>query len=198
MVRVSGVQHETDRREFVGQAQTFPVRIGGEAGERDHVDLGGHVVGGEQVGQLVFVPLGAQRLAESTHDPGGVRELGGEPVIGVDGALEYPVTPFLGARPGDRAQHPVGESGSGAGADLFGEGDRFVHGGVGGDPGGQQLVGAEAQHVENGGVDRGHWPVRGEGDHAIVETLHAQGAVGELGREGGIRCAQGGALNAGR
>ncbi len=50
----------------------------------------------------------------------------------------------------------------------------------------QQLVGAEAQHVEDRRVELVQRAVAARGEHRVVGALAAQGAVGQLGRERGV------------
>jgi hypothetical protein len=57
---------------------------------------------------------------------------------------------------------------------------------VGADAGIQDLVGAEAENVEHRRVELGQGAVTAGGKDRVVGALAAQGAVGELGREGGI------------
>ena len=54
------------------------------------------------------------------------------------------------------------------------------------DPGAEDLVGAQAQRVQDDGVDLVHGTPRSLGDDRVQQSLHAQGAVGQLGGEGGV------------
>ena len=58
---------------------------------------------------------------------------------------------------------------------------------MGADAGAEQLVGAEAQHVEDRRVELFQRAVAARGEHRVVRAPAAQGAVGQLGRERGRR-----------
>lgn len=59
-------------------------------------------------------------------------------------------------------------------------------GGVAGDPGGQQLVRAEREHVQDRRVHLAQRPVDAGGDDRVVGALQAQRAVDEFGGERGV------------
>ena len=57
---------------------------------------------------------------------------------------------------------------------------------MGADAGTEQLVAAQAQDVEHRRVELVQRTVAARGEHRVVGALAAQGAVGELGRQGGV------------
>jgi len=58
------------------------------------------------------------------------------------------------------------------------------------DPGGQQLVGAEPQDVEQRGVDVGERAGAARGEHGVVAAAAAERAVGQLGGQRGVAACQ--------
>ena len=90
----------------------------------------------------------------------------------------------------DAAEHGVDVAGDPGAADRLGEVDRGRDGGVGADPGAEQLVRAEAQHEQHRRVELFQRAVAARGEHGVVAALAAQGAVGQLGREGGVAAGQ--------
>ena len=57
---------------------------------------------------------------------------------------------------------------------------------MGGDPHAQDLVGAQAQHVQDDGVELVQGPVDAVGQDGVVPAAQAQGAVGQGGGEAGV------------
>src|SRR5690606_12239195 len=85
----------------------------------------------------------------------------------------------------DSPQHRVGEAGRARRHHLH-QPHRGADGGVRRYPGVEQLVGAEPQRVACRWVDPVHRPIGGGGDDLVEGSLPAQGAVRELGGEGGV------------
>ena len=75
---------------------------------------------------------------------------------------------------------------------------RSGHGAVGGDPHAQDLVGAQAQHVQDDGVELVQGPVDAVGQDGVVPAAQAQGAVGQGGGEAGVAPVQAFGVEQGR
>src|SRR5690606_21151107 len=91
--------------------------------------------------------------------------------------------PAVEVLPGDLAQHGVDELGPPVAEHHPGQLDGRGHGGVRRDPGAEQLVRAQAQHVEHRRVHLPQRPVDAGRDHGVVGALVAQRAVHQLGGE---------------
>ncbi len=87
---------------------------------------------------------------------------------------------------GDAAQDGVDEARAAVAEDDAGEFDGRRDGGVRGDAGAEELVGAEAEHVEHGRVDLAQRAVHARGDDRVVRTASAQRPVDEFGGERGV------------
>ena len=104
-------------------------------------------------------------------------------VVGSGATMASQVVQVAG---GDAAQDRVDVAGDARADHRLGQVDRGGDGGVGADPGVQQLVGAEAEDVEDRRVELVQRAVAARGEHRVIGALAAQGPVGELGREGGV------------
>jgi hypothetical protein len=91
--------------------------------------------------------------------------------------------PRLEVPGGDLPQHRVDEPGRPRASDVLGEVHRRGDRGVGADPGGQQLVRAQPEHLAQRRVDPVQVPVAADGEDGVVAALTAQRAVGQLGGE---------------
>ncbi|CAM5499757.1 hypothetical protein SGLAM104S_02113 [Streptomyces glaucescens] len=87
---------------------------------------------------------------------------------------------------GDLAQYGVDELGAPVAEHHAGQLHGGGHGGVRGDAGAEQLVRAEAEHVEHRRVDLPQRPVDAGGDHRVVGALPAQRPVHQLGGQRGV------------
>ena len=157
--------------EFVG---------GGAAGPGHERHLGPLVVGLEQI--LDPGAPAAQRVPQRRDDPSRMRVHDGEMVLGVlvvgrrdllDPAVEVVLR--------DLPQHGVDELGPPVAEHDPRQLDGGGHGGVGRDPRPEQLMDAQAQHVEHRRVDLAQRPVDTRGDDRVVRALPAQRPVHQLG-----------------
>ena len=96
-----------DRRDRAGLPHIHWVA---QAGKGHQADTRRDVVGVEELFELPLATLGGQRVPEGGDDPDRVRVLGREALVARE-TLQYALAPLLGARPGDRAQDTVDESG---------------------------------------------------------------------------------------
>ena len=150
--------------------------------------LGPDVAGGE--GVLGLGGAGrAERVAERVDDPARIAV----PHRQVSGRVPRPVRrddldPGVQVAGGHPAQDGVDEAGRAGAADVLGQVDRGRHGGVAADPGGQQLVRAEPEHVAHRRVE--FVPVAACGQDGVVGAAAAQRAVGQLGGEGRVAAGQ--------
>jgi len=81
----------------------------------------------------------------------------------------------------DTAQHGVYQ-GIPPGAQLAGQRDRFMDGGMGGNPvGEEQLIEGGAENIPEGNVGAGKALAQKLGEDPIQESPHPQGAVNQLG-----------------
>ena len=167
----------------VGRHHLVAVRAAGEGG---HGDLGARVARGQ--GGL---ELGVGRIAEGgpvgADDPPGVAAADGEVAVGVGRRVgrddRQPGVQVSGRHP---AQDGVDVAGDARADHLLGQVDRGGHGGVGPDPGGEELVRAEPEDLADRRVELVQRAVAAGREHGVVGALAAQRAVGELGREGGV------------
>ena len=150
--------------------------------------LGPDVAGGE--GVLGLGGAGrAERVAERVDDPARIAV----PHRQVSGRVPGPVRrddldPGVQVAGGHPAQDRVDEAGRPGAADVLGQVDRGRHGGVVADPGGQQLVHAEPEHVAHRRVEL--VPVAARGQDGVVGAAAAQRAVGQFGGEGRVAAGQ--------
>src|SRR5690606_765454 len=174
------------------------VRVG-EAGARDERDARGVVVGGEERVELGDgPPVAGEGVAQGAGDPHGVALGGRGRGEGVGGVVGEGGEPLVGRGAGDAAQDGVDELGAaGAGAGAC-EPDRLGDGGVLGHAHAEDLVGAEAQDVEDGGVEAVEGAVEAVREDRVVAAAQAQGAVGELGGEAGVAAADAALAQEGR
>ncbi len=127
----------------------------------------------------------AERVAERVDDPARIAVPDGQ----VTGRVPGPVRgddldPAVQVAGGHPAQDRVDEAGRPRAADVLGQVDGGRHGGVVTDPGGQQLVCAEPEHVAHRRVDL--VPVAAGGQDGVIGAAAAQRAVGQFGGEGGV------------
>ena len=101
--------------------------------------------------------------------------------VGCDGG-----DPRLKVMGGHPAQDRVDEAGRARSGDLPGQVHRRGDGRVRADPGREQLVRAQAEHVAHGRVDLVEPAGAAGGDHGVVRGLPAQRPVAELGRQRGV------------
>src|SRR6202035_5679712 len=87
---------------------------------------------------------------------------------------------------GDAAQYGVDVAGYARSDYRLRQVNRGGDGGVGADAGVKQLVRTQAEDVEDRGVKLVEWAVAARGQDGVVGAQAAQGAVGQLGREGGV------------
>ncbi len=155
---------------------------GGPAGAGDQGDLGALVVRGQQL--LHAGPAAAERVPQRRDDPAGVRVHDGEVVLGVlVVGRRDPRQPPVEVVHGDLAQHRVDELGPSVAEHDPRQLHRGGHGGVARDARPQQLVGAQAEHVQHRRVHLPQRPVDALGDDRVVRPLPAQRAVHQLRRE---------------
>src|SRR6266851_122579 len=188
------------RRVAAGQPETVgrpagPLAVRGEAGtvrrsggaeREDHV--GPDVAGGEGVLGLGGAGL-AERVADRVDDPARIAVPDGE----VPGRVAGPVwgddlDPGIQVTGGHAAQDRVDEARRAGAADVLGQVDRGRHGGVAADPGGQQLMRADPEHVAHRRVEL--VPVAARGQDGVVGAAAAQRAVGQFGGEGSVPAGQ--------
>src|SRR6516162_6929698 len=94
--------------------------------------------------------------------------------------------PALQVAGGHAAQHGVDETSRARPGDLPGQVHRRGHGRVRADPGREQLVCPEPEHVQHGRVDLAEAAGAAGGDHRVIGALPPQRAVAELGGQGGV------------
>ncbi len=129
----------------------------------------------------------AQGVAVGGDDPPGVAVAGCQVAVRVGHGVRGDDVKPGGQVPGSNAaQDRVDVAGDARADDGLGQVDRRGDGGVGTDPGVQQLVGTEAQDVEDRRVELVERAVAARGKDGVVAALAAQRAVGELGRERGV------------
>ena len=87
---------------------------------------------------------------------------------------------------GHPAQHRVDEAGRALASEVAGEVHRGRDGRVRGHPGGQELVGAEAQYLAQRRVHAVESPVGAQAEDRVVAAPAAQRPVGELGGQRGV------------
>ena len=155
---------------------------GGPPGPRHQGHLGPFVVGTEQL--LDAVPAAAEGVPQRGHDPPRVRVDDGEMVLGilVVGRCD-PLQPAVEIVLRDLAQHGVDELGPPVAEhhprQLDGGGDGRVRR----DPRAEQLMRAEAQHVQHRRVDLPERPVHTGRQDRVVRPLPPQRPVDQLGGE---------------
>ena len=159
--------------------------LGGAEGEHDG---GPGVAGGQGVLELGRGGR-AERVAERVDDPARMAVPDGQVTGRVTGLVRGrdpdPVVQVAGGHP---AQDRVDETRGPRAADVLGQVDRRGHGGVPADPGGQQLVRAEPEHVAHRRVEV--VPVAARGQDGVIRAAAAQRAVGQLGGEGRVTAGQ--------
>ncbi len=136
--------------------------------------------GGERGGAVEGVTVGGD-------DPPGVAVADGELAVVIGGRVGGDdLQPAVGVAGGDPAQDRVDVAGRTVARHRLDEVDRGRDGGVGADPGAEELVRAEPEHQSDRRVELVKRAVAARGEHRVVGALAAQRAVGELGREGGV------------
>ena len=165
--------------------------LGGDlAGPGEQVHRRAGVVGGERGVELLLRAC-AQGVGEGLGDPArvrvGERRVADRVLLRVGRELLHPGRLVVLADP---AQHGVDEAG-GAGARVHpDELDGRVDRGVRRHPGAQQLVGAQAQGVEQRRLDAVQRAVGAGVDHGVEQALGPQRAVAQLGGQRGVAVAQ--------
>ncbi len=160
--RVAGAEHDADRRDVAGLDVVVRAELvdRGQPGPGDDVHARRLVVGREQGGELGVDRVGGgaavaeQGGAQRGDDPLGVavphRERGRSAALGHDG-----LAPLLERALAGPPHHGVDEPARPGPGDDLGQAHRLVGGGVRRDAHPEQLVHAQAQHVEHLRVDAG-------------------------------------------
>ena len=161
----------------------------GQAGDRAQGNRGALAVGGQR--GLGLGQRAAERLTQRGDDPPGVAVPDGQVALEVVGASRgRDLEPGLQVAARDAAQDGVDESGRPRADHVPDQVDGGGHGGVRGDPGAQQLMGAEPEDLAHGGLQGVQLAVAAHGEHGVIGAPAAQRAVGELGGQRGVPAAE--------